>query len=73
MSVVADLYNESSSVFSRKTYFQLLLSIQYVKFRKNGMAMIVGLKLMNIYYLLLFEPGPCNLHAVFLQPLAKKQ
>lgn len=35
---IPDLYNESSSVLSRNTYFQLLLSIQYVKFRKNGMG-----------------------------------
>jgi hypothetical protein len=39
--------NESSSVLSRNTYFQLRLSIQYVKLRKNGMAMIVDLKLIN--------------------------
>jgi hypothetical protein len=43
----SDFYKESSSVFSRNTYFQLRLSIQYVKLRKNGMAIIVHLKLIN--------------------------
>jgi hypothetical protein len=68
---VDGLYRESSSVLSRNTYFQLRLSIQYVKLRKNGMAMVVDIKLMNIYYQLLIVPWPCILQPLFLWPPAK--
>src|SRR5687767_9619685 len=45
-------YKESSSVFNKNTYFQRRLSIQYVKLRKNVMALIVVVKI-----------GNSNLHA----------
>lgn len=47
---------ESSSVASRKMYFQRRLSMWYVKFRKNGIALIFLFQNYSIHTTILLIP-----------------